>query len=96
MTQLTNAELLSSLLIKVQSEPNLCIDIPTMARLQELADLVRLPLHKLRPNGVIRINKRAMEGIILRAIILNSEEIMDEISDSWGVPIEIKKPKYKH
>lgn len=96
MTQLNNSEMIDDLIHKTLGANYVDVDIPTMKRLQDLADLIQLPLDQLPEVSLIRVKKITMVQILKRAIYLNSDEFLDEIAENWESPLTISQRKLKH
>jgi len=91
-----NAEMIDALMHKTIGANHVDVDIATMKQLQQLADLIQLPLNQLPDDALIRVNSITMVHILKRAIYLNSDEFLNEIAENWESPLNTSKRKLKH
>ncbi|WP_439503553.1 hypothetical protein [Methylophaga sp.] len=96
MTNYYNAEMIDDLLTQTIGVNHVDIDVPTMKQLQDLADLIQLPLDHLPEGALIRVRTLTLVQILKRAIYLNSDEFLNQIAENWDNPVTISKRKLKH
>ena len=96
MTHYNTAEMIDDLFTKTMGVNHVDIDIHTMKQLQDLADLIQLPLDQLPDGALIRVRTLTLVQILKRAIYLNSDEFLNQIAENWDNPVTISKRKLKH
>ncbi|WP_300493333.1 hypothetical protein [uncultured Methylophaga sp.] len=96
MTHYNTAEMIDDLFTKTIGVNHVDIDIHTMKQLQDLADLIQLPLDQLPDGALIRVRTLTLVQILKRAIYLNSDEFLNQIAENWDNPVTISKRKLKH